>query len=82
MQVQAGDIVRLRDGRIVSVTEASDTHPDAWRTYSKSAYDRDESLVVTSEVPAETILVGKDAQGNTVVTDFSEVTGHIPPWMV
>jgi hypothetical protein len=75
MQVFAGDTVEMRDGRMVYVTDAADTQPDAWRTYSRSDYDRDGSFVVTSQMPAETIFVGH-VEGNenaTVVSDMSEV---------
>jgi len=90
MQVRNGDLVVLRDKRIVLVTDAADSHPDAWRTYDKYAYEARGEWVVNSEMPAETIFVGKqvffgegnggtDAMttGGTVVSDMSEVVSII-----
>lgn len=77
-----GNVVHLRDGRWVWVSDSSDTDPDAWRTYDKSHYERTGEFKVTSENPPETILIGTrvfDAFtsgahfGGTVVTDWSEV---------
>lgn len=73
MQVKSGDRVKLRDGRIVDVTDAADAHPDAWRTYDRHAYETRGEWVVTSEMPPETIFVGRTENGGTVVSDMSEV---------
>lgn len=82
MQVKCGDMVKLRDGRIVSVEDAADQDPDAYRTYRESA---DGSLELVSELPVETIFVGRQVLSNkvgplavrtlgaTVVSDMSEV---------
>lgn len=73
MQVRTGDRVKMRDGRIVDVTDAADNHPDAWRTYDKYAYETKGQWIVTSEMPRETIFVGIDTNGGNVVSDMSEV---------
>jgi hypothetical protein len=74
MQAQTGDLVKLRDGRVVSVTDAADPHPDAWRTYSKADWDRDGTETITSTITPETIFVGTDIlSGAKVVSDMSEV---------
>lgn len=72
-----GDTVLLRDTRVVHVTDVADQDPDAYRTYSLAAYEKDGSFVVTSEQPVETIFSGTlsvyGRQGGTVVSDFSEI---------
>jgi hypothetical protein len=87
MQVKAGDLVRLRDGRTVYVTDAADPDPDAYRVYSIDAYTEDGSLVVKGELPVETIFVGQlydpkprgwsKGEPVTVVSDMSEVVSII-----
>jgi len=77
MQVRVGDRVRMRDGRVVDVTDAADQDADAWRTYSVKGIfndgEWDAEEYISSESPAETIFVGTDANGGTVVSDMSEV---------
>lgn len=74
MQARAGDRVKLRDGRVVSVTDAADAHPDAWRTYSRADWERDGTETITSTITPETIFVGTEVpNGATVVSDMSEI---------
>lgn len=83
MQVKVGDTVKMRDGRVVLVTDAADSHPDAWRTYSYQDWVESGVATITSEVRPETIFVGSlvDARTRgwskrgpvTVVSDMSEV---------
>ena len=86
MQVRVGDRVRMRDGRVVDVTDAADQDADAWRTYSVKGIfndgEWDAEEYISSESPAETIFVGTEVRyaekgeakgGGTVVSDMSEV---------
>lgn len=86
MRVKSGDVVKLRDGRTVFVTDAADSDPDAYRWYSyRLGRDEDgnpiEEEYVADELPMESIFVGHpvDAVGLTVneevsvVSDMSEV---------
>lgn len=57
MHVLSGDVVRMRDGRIVEVTDAADRDPRAY----------------PGNLPVETIFVGNRLSGGTVVSDMSEV---------
>ena len=83
--VKKGDVCRLRDGRVVFVTDASDTSPDAYRVYNfrvgrNATGQAWAEEYVISEMPAETILVGNPVSAGMVVdenvsiiTDWSEV---------
>lgn len=75
MQVRNGDIVELRDGRIVVVTDAADPGEPVgeYQTISRTAWLEQGIEVVTSSMPAETIFVGQGQNGGTVVSDMSEV---------
>jgi hypothetical protein len=57
--VQAGDVVVLRDGRSVYVTDVADQDPDSYRVYDIDAYERDGSLEIKDELPVENIFVGR-----------------------
>lgn len=82
MLVRCGDTVKLRDGRIVEVTDAADNDPEAYRTYREGP---DGEPVLVSELPVETIFVGRQkltnkvgplvvkTYGPTVVSDMCEV---------
>lgn len=64
MQVRCGDIVKMRDGRVVSVTDAAYEEPELY-----ILSDEDEII----EFNPETVFVGETPTGRTVVSDMSEV---------
>jgi hypothetical protein len=73
IRVTKGDLVRMRDGSIVKVTDAPESGgPLEW--IDRRAYlDRGQE-VVTATMPAETIFVGFDTGSKaTVVSDMCEV---------
>ena len=82
MDIKRGDIVTLRDGRVVYVTDAADQDPDAWRLYDWPYYQRTGKFRIVHEDKPETILIGTlRSNGRTVVTDFSEVVAaYTPEW--
>lgn len=83
MQVFENQIVEMRDGRIVHVTNAADQSVDAYRVYDEYTYQTTGEWKVNAEMPAETIFMGdlltcsKKGElwstGRTVVSDMSEV---------
>ena len=83
MQVKRGDVVRLRDGRLVVVEDAADQDPDAYRLYDEVYYERTGKFKVNDEMPVETIFMGDEVKwlgpnflsstGRYVVSDMSEV---------
>lgn len=73
MQVRVGDTVRMRDGRIVHVTDAADQDPDAYRVYDEHTYKTTGEWKVNAEMPMETIFMGNTPSGGRVVSDMSEV---------
>ena len=87
MRVNKGDVVKLRDGRTVFVTDAADSDPDAYRWYSyRLGRDEEgnpiEQEYVAAEMPMESIFVGQLVEAGlvvnldenaTVVSDMSEV---------
>jgi hypothetical protein len=72
MQVRIGDVVKMRDGRVVDVTDAPEDITSPFEWISKADYERGVETV-TATMPAETIFIGKTKRGNTVVSDMSEV---------
>ena len=74
MRVFKNDRVRLRDGRIVEVTDASSDPSDTLEWIDRRKYLDEGREVVTATMPNETIFVGYDVQTKaTVVSDMSEV---------
>lgn len=74
MRVFKNDRVRLRDGRIVEVTDASSDPSDTLEWIDRRAYLDHGQEKVTATMPNETIFVGYDVQTKaTVVSDMSEV---------
>lgn len=64
--VKSGDVVVLRDGRIVDVTDAASSDPLNYQWYDEVTEE------LNDELPRETIFVGRSHDG-TVVSDMSEV---------
>lgn len=63
ISVKKGDVVAMRDGRCIQVTEAADQDPDAYRWYSYRLGRREDGTVfdeeyVAAELPVETIFMG------------------------
>jgi len=56
MQVKNGQTVKMRDGRIVIVTDAAE--PGPYETIDRAAYLEQGREVITSSMPGETIFVG------------------------
>lgn len=52
MIVKENDIVAMRDGRCIYVTQASDQDPDAYRWYDEGG------SIINAELPVETIFMG------------------------
>lgn len=66
MIVKNGDNVKLRDGRLVLVTDAASQNLDDYRWYAS------DDITINAELPVETIFVGT-SNGKTIVSDMSEV---------
>lgn len=86
MNVVANEMYRMRDGRIVIVTDAAE--PGPYETIARDDYFNKGIETVTSSMPTETIFVGTEVTevtvddkglfhpavlGGTVVSDMSEV---------
>lgn len=76
LTVRPGDVVSLRDGRTLEVTDAPESSaPLEW--INRRAYLDYGQEVVTATMPAETIIIGnefvKGRRMGRVVTDISEV---------
>ncbi len=70
---QVDDKVILRDGREMTLTDVPEQGP--YETIDRTAYFEEGKMIVTSSMPAETIVVGTTAGGKTIVTDMSEIVG-------
>lgn len=66
---KTNDVVTLRDGRRILVTDAADSDPAAYETY----HEVNGELRLYDKLPVETIFVGVDANDKTHVSDMSEI---------
>lgn len=72
MSFAAEEIVQLRDGRQVFVTDLASSDPDDYKVYSIDAYEQDGSFVVKDELPVESIFVGRLIATNAVEAKAGE----------
>lgn len=68
--IVTGVTVELRDGRMVEVDCASSQNKYDYATFEER---EDGAIFLHSWLPVETILVGHEVTGQSVVTDMSEV---------
>jgi hypothetical protein len=74
IRVYKNDRVRLRDGRIVEVTDASSDTSETLVWIDRRAYLDKGQEIVTATMPNETIFVGRNVEnGKTVISDMCEV---------
>ena len=86
MIVKENDIVAMKDGRCIYVTDASDQDPDAYRWYDEGG------SIINAELPVETIFMGYQVhpefltdpnfgepgyEPKIIVSDMSEVVSII-----
>jgi hypothetical protein len=72
-RVFAGERVRLRDGRIVDVTQAPGPG-DTLEWVDQGHYEQTGRFIINDVMPNETILIGTNIEnGKTVITDMCEV---------
>lgn len=80
MRVFKNDRVRLRDGQIIEVTDASSDPSDTLYWIDRRAYLDKGQEIITASMPNETILIGNNVETKArVVTDMSEVKMIIDP---
>jgi hypothetical protein len=80
MHVKIGDVVKMRDGRMVEVTDAPDSlEPLVW--IDKYVYQMTGQEFVKDTMPAETIFGGnefiKNRRAGRVFSDMSEVVAIV-----
>jgi hypothetical protein len=74
VRVFKNDRVRLRDGRIVEVTDASSDDSDTLYWIDRREWLDNGREVVTATMPNETIFMGYDVETKaTVISDMCEV---------
>lgn len=82
MQARIGDVVRLRDGRRVEVTDAPESlEPLEW--INEHEYKANGREVVMATMPAETIfggnlILGTRVTRNRVYSDMSDIVDNYP----
>lgn len=92
MHVKEGQVVALRDGRCIYVTNATDQDPEAYAVYSIDAYAENGSYIIKEQLPVETIFMGYQVhpelrsdpnlgepgyEPRIIVSDMSEVVSII-----